>query len=192
MKKHILTLSAGLAVSILTTIEARAEMLTYTFQDTSFSNGYILEGYFEFDAASEEFGAHRFFVTDIEPLPTYELGMAWQSDNGLYTTYESFSAGHFSFDQSAGFGSYLMEFDVDMASLLSEGPGGLVSLGYSASIVNSMLGLGDIRYYAADTMGSLVVSEVSAVPVPAAVWLFGSGLIGLIGVARRRKATNEI
>ena len=28
---------------------------------------------------------------------------------------------------------------------------------------------------------------VGAVPVPAAVWLFGSGLLGLIGVARRRK-----
>ena len=30
--------------------------------------------------------------------------------------------------------------------------------------------------------------DVSAVPVPAAVWLFGSGLIGLVGFARRKKA----
>lgn len=31
------------------------------------------------------------------------------------------------------------------------------------------------------------VSYVSAVPVPAAVWLFGSGLLGLVGISRRRK-----
>ena len=30
---------------------------------------------------------------------------------------------------------------------------------------------------------------VSAVPIPAAVWLFGSGLLGLVGVARRKKAS---
>jgi len=30
--------------------------------------------------------------------------------------------------------------------------------------------------------------DVSAVPVPAAVWLFGSGLVGLVGLARRKKA----
>ena len=38
--------------------------------------------------------------------------------------------------------------------------------------------------------GALYWDDVSltAVPVPAAVWLFGSGLIGLIGIARRRKA----
>lgn len=29
---------------------------------------------------------------------------------------------------------------------------------------------------------------VTAVPVPAAVWLFGSGLLGLVGIARRKKA----
>ena len=32
------------------------------------------------------------------------------------------------------------------------------------------------------------VTGPSPVPVPAAVWLFGSGLIGLIGIARRKKA----
>lgn len=31
-----------------------------------------------------------------------------------------------------------------------------------------------------------IVIDVTAVPVPAAVWLFGSGLIGLVGVARRK------
>ena len=28
--------------------------------------------------------------------------------------------------------------------------------------------------------------DVATVPVPAAVWLFGSGLLGLVGVARRK------
>lgn len=37
------------------------------------------------------------------------------------------------------------------------------------------------------TMTSLSVSVVSAVPVPAAVWLFGSGMIGLFALARRRE-----
>ena len=32
------------------------------------------------------------------------------------------------------------------------------------------------------------ISQIAAVPVPAAVWLFGSGLLGLIGIARRKKA----
>jgi len=34
----------------------------------------------------------------------------------------------------------------------------------------------------------LIVESVSPVPVPAAVWLFGSGLLGLVGIARRKKA----
>jgi hypothetical protein len=35
---------------------------------------------------------------------------------------------------------------------------------------------------------NLTYGAVSAVPVPAAIWLFGSGLIGLVGVARRKTA----
>lgn len=34
---------------------------------------------------------------------------------------------------------------------------------------------------------SLHITSVSAVPVPAAVWLFGSGLLGLMAIARRKK-----
>ena len=39
------------------------------------------------------------------------------------------------------------------------------------------------------TLGDPCATTVSAVPVPAAVWLFGSGLLGLVGVARRKKAS---
>ncbi len=36
------------------------------------------------------------------------------------------------------------------------------------------------------TMDFDTVGTVSAVPLPAAVWLFGAGLVGLVGVARRK------
>jgi hypothetical protein len=45
-----------------------------------------------------------------------------------------------------------------------------------------------------DTEGRLVnlegdlVQDISPVPVPAAIWLFSSGLLGLIGMSRKRKA----
>lgn len=37
-------------------------------------------------------------------------------------------------------------------------------------------------------VASALVRDVSPVPVPAAVWLFGTGLLGLIGVTRRKTA----
>jgi hypothetical protein len=43
------------------------------------------------------------------------------------------------------------------------------------------------NYFFGADAGVSGYTDVSAVPVPAAVWLFGSGLIGLIGVARRKK-----
>jgi hypothetical protein len=43
---------------------------------------------------------------------------------------------------------------------------------------------------ALDATGKLTFtgnSSTTPVPIPAAVWLFGSGLMGLVGVSRRRK-----
>lgn len=35
-------------------------------------------------------------------------------------------------------------------------------------------------------VGDCSVADVSAVPLPAAAWLFGSGLVGMVGLARRK------
>ena len=56
----------------------------------------------------------------------------------------------------------------------------------------TFLGYGriDSDYYAEWTFSNNTVTRtaLSSVPIPAAVWLFGSGLLGLVGVARRKKA----
>ena len=47
-------------------------------------------------------------------------------------------------------------------------------------------GIGDIQTNPG-LQYSLIITP-TAVPIPAAVWLFGSGLLGLVGMARRKKA----
>jgi hypothetical protein len=46
-------------------------------------------------------------------------------------------------------------------------------------------------YDTTDLTGSVWArwERVNAVPIPAAVWLFGSGLLGLIGLSKRKKVT---
>ena len=39
------------------------------------------------------------------------------------------------------------------------------------------------------TAGGTFAEKVAPVPIPAAAWLFGSGLIGLVGIARRKKSS---
>ena len=57
--------------------------------------------------------------------------------------------------------------------------GGKIQIGF-----NNLVG----NYEGSGRLYDNVNFDVAPIPVPAAVWLFGSGLIGLVGVARRRKA----
>jgi hypothetical protein len=43
------------------------------------------------------------------------------------------------------------------------------------------------KKFAGGSVG-LVVNP-TAIPVPAAIWLFGSGLLGLVGIARRKRGS---
>lgn len=70
---------------------------------------------------------------------------------------------------------------VDNPGLLT-GSFGFELLDYDVNTISAFVD----SYGAISAIGP-VTEPPSAVPVPAAVWLFGSGLIGLVGVARRKK-----
>ena len=90
------------------------------------------------------------------------------------------------------------EFLIDIASatpysdsLLSDpnnaqGPAPLAATSNSLGLDNTTPFPGVRGYFDIGSGNSMHVTSVSSVPVPAAVWLFGSGLLGLIGVARRK------
>ena len=61
---------------------------------------------------------------------------------------------------------------------------------YSVGVLmESLNDSGDVAFTATMADGSHAIYVASVVPLPAAIWLFASGLLGLFGIARRKKAT---
>jgi hypothetical protein len=94
----------------------------------------------------------------------------WELSSGDYwVTFKPENSG-----SNLGF-SGLIPYDIDNAQ-------GLQTSLRSTSNGNWSIGQDNISY------GIRVYGETSVVPVPAAVWLFGSGLLGLIGFTRKKKS----
>lgn len=58
---------------------------------------------------------------------------------------------------------------------------------FNASAAHSDALNANVKAYAAWSMFAEIAAERTAVPIPAAFWLFGSGLIGMFGVRKRSK-----
>lgn len=129
------------------------------FEQVNFLTG---AGYFTDKFTIDTAGAYRVTLTDFEfPNPLAEAGLNITSANESFGSL--FGPGSFTFDADPG--SYYLNF-------FGKAP--------------------DLGQYGIEiAQFGIVISQpanLSAVPIPAAAWLFGSGLIGLAGVGRGKFA----
>lgn len=117
------------------------------------------------DGGTNAFFDVRVVLKAPDPLDVETLGVRVEDSNGVAGTV---SLGW----QDLSLGSNLIPFSslsngVDLTSV------DLIGLDFSIAVEGNNISIGSVS---------------AVVPVPAAAWLFGSGLLGLVGVARRCKA----
>lgn len=122
----------------------------------------------------------------------YDVSFSWELRRGVttgdcnwacLTTYESFASEVFKSGEPVGW--IVPDGDISILSIaeLSSGFYQMKQIGSAGSSVFSGETPWDSFKY---DMNYNIALDVSSVPLPSAVWLFGSGLIGLIGLARRK------
>ncbi len=114
----------------------------------------------------------------------------WNIDNtsnglgtGLYEAWTTGTSGNRADGTTPG-------FTLTGAGLQDTGAGVWSGTLVSAGNIGAAWGDNDNTQYS--EVFDINITAASPVPVPAAVWLFGSGLTGLLGVARRRKPAQEL
>jgi hypothetical protein len=166
----------------LTPAVAVSAPITWTIQDGQLDAGYggitgSIYGSFDFDSdfdafsniniTVEELGNQTNFSDfDLDPFTGFP-------QFALISGYDGGAGGPFT-----GAPILLLQFDNDL--LAGNSPVGIESFSFFGECLN------DICHEASGAY-NVSGSVVSSVPLPAAAWLFGSAMLGLIGVARRRK-----
>jgi len=127
-------------------------------------------------------------ILEISLTDTHYSGSASQYNTGFGGTTDGIVGFEFLY------GGTNQEFAGDVISSVSGITGdpvtgsfsGTASAAVNASNLYSLTILATIEHTGAGQVTSFD-AIASPVPVPAAVWLFGSGLLGMVGVARRRR-----
>jgi hypothetical protein len=171
------TLFCGLFLSVAFATSTQAAVVTWTLEDVTFSEGSEVTGTFDYDA-------------DINAYSNWYL----QTQTGFITGF-NYNPGNSAYEDS--YSKHLEIYslygypDIDRVILLQ----------FASSLTNGggTIEVNETRPYCYPTSGSCEVDwveyngrhvtggRVSAVPIPAAVWLFGSALAGL-GWFRRKNS----
>jgi hypothetical protein len=183
----VLFLVAG-AVNAATTTLSQSQNQTADGQDFSF----------DFTPGAYEVGSSSSFTVSLQgdfsdPLTDNASITIGGDDKGNFNrgsaeAYDVFSKG---FNNTNAY-RYKLNFNLDAAQTTAFMNNSNVVVDFADGVMalcgwwnygNCIADEGDAPYAQVD-----YTYEVSSVPVPAAVWLFGSALLGLAGVARRKKA----
>ena len=138
----------------------------------SFSPGYLstdlTETYSLFDVS-----------TDIGTLTGGTGGVAAFNDLGSGVGYGSYIA-------SAADNGTFIEIILNSAAISAlNAANGDIALGGALTTLGS-IGEEHLFSFSQDNPSVELVVSTSTIPIPAALWLFGSGLVGLIGIARKK------
>ncbi len=170
MKTRILVASAAIVLAVISA-PAFASTVDFSFSFTNTSNGRtgvvigIVRGLTD-NATEPATSFHITSNTEGFGVGEYNVGQnnSWELSGGVITAFQFKSLGLFNTSPGVTCCSVHLE---------STGEGPLAGLTGSGRIVRSDL-------------SDLGFTPLSAVPVPAAVWLFGTALVGLIGFGKRK------
>jgi hypothetical protein len=131
-------------------------------------------------------------ATILGLLEGYNAGLQTDVANGpltaLLTNKES-TAVTFDTSNGAAASKYGLIGANDLSALgTTVGLFGLTGNGGLGAVQSYILGTATLGTNGTLTLAGNAATSPPPVPLPAAVWLFGSGLLGLVGVSRRRKA----
>jgi hypothetical protein len=129
-------------------------------------------------------GSQTFAYVSSSDNPGYAGRQGWGSSIGGQTPNNAIS-GFFTGSISA---SEVYAPTTGVGAFWTFASGGLGGLGQATkTMFQNSLGNASWILQSNGTLTYHVAEATSVVPIPAAAWLFGSGLLGLVGIARRRK-----
>ena len=161
---------------------AQAATVSYILDNVFLDNNTQVTGAFDWDYTIGDFEGGTGIFTALE-IPVQPNGSAPPlEDPNMVLAIEN---NQIEISLDGNFHDYGLDIIMKFVQPLSPTQSSLIGLVEPNESFYECCGNGFQNHYFSS--GS-ITPVASSVPVPAAVWLFGSGLLGLVGVARRKKA----